>query len=531
MGEINRAQELRVDEISFQKFRENHETIQQITSQLQQMQEQMNFINDSDVKSELWCLTVPINLWWRKSETRKKGSMKQGMRAEKFILRHWSISVILRIRSWNLNIRKKKKGSYSEVTLWKMIPGLMQYSPSEDHQHLKWRPQKSWMSLWRTSSWRNIGVHPGENGGCSKTTQNSKIRMSICVDTSSKTWMAQILVEHWRSRVRAHRWPCTLQFFGSSTDQASTFFCSRWQFLRNFSRLEFPVFFGRAQKVMGIHWRFWTCTTWNCQKLKTMVKRSKNQRLRFRNFDAGHGTIESGAVVQSRKGLIGVEGGKGICYQWKEKSQCSKGDRWSFRHETQYRAQKTEYTAGSQPYHEVEVCRGREVSEAKVTMGHARTPCEYWHPPSANSLKKETSCKAGDKCRFPQYKLMNNQIKSQKQSHFIGLCITRFRCGETRCRKSWNQFKGYERSPYGVNFEDRSHEESERQQRWARSKVWNLRNIFTSSKKKTRLHSTFARKNGCSGCVNKRARKKMVCSWFKREYSHGQQDRPDLNSV
>ena len=53
MGEINRARELRVDEISFRKFRENHETIQQITSQLQQMQEQMNFMNDSDVKSNL----------------------------------------------------------------------------------------------------------------------------------------------------------------------------------------------------------------------------------------------------------------------------------------------------------------------------------------------------------------------------------------------------------------------------------------------------------------------------------------------
>ena len=30
-----------------QKLRENHETIQQLTSQLQQMQEQMNSINDS----------------------------------------------------------------------------------------------------------------------------------------------------------------------------------------------------------------------------------------------------------------------------------------------------------------------------------------------------------------------------------------------------------------------------------------------------------------------------------------------------
>ena len=42
MGEMKRVQELRVDEVSVQKLRENHEAIQQLTSQLQQMQEQMN---------------------------------------------------------------------------------------------------------------------------------------------------------------------------------------------------------------------------------------------------------------------------------------------------------------------------------------------------------------------------------------------------------------------------------------------------------------------------------------------------------
>ena len=42
MGEIKRAQEQLVDEVSLQKLRENHETIQQLTSQLQQKQEQMH---------------------------------------------------------------------------------------------------------------------------------------------------------------------------------------------------------------------------------------------------------------------------------------------------------------------------------------------------------------------------------------------------------------------------------------------------------------------------------------------------------
>ena len=50
----------------------------------------------------------------------------------------------------------------------------------------------------------------------------------------------------------------------------------------------------------------------NYQKLKTMVERSIDQKLRLRNFDARHRRIESGAVVKSRKGLSGVERGKGI---------------------------------------------------------------------------------------------------------------------------------------------------------------------------------------------------------------------------
>ena len=79
----------------------------------------------------------------------------------------------------------------------------------------------------------------------------------------------------------------------------------------------------------------------NYQFLTKMVKRNIDQNLRLRNLDARRGGIESGVVVKSRIGLIGVEGGKGICYQWQEKGQCSQGDRCSFRQEAQDRAQKT----------------------------------------------------------------------------------------------------------------------------------------------------------------------------------------------
>ena len=53
--------------------------------------------------------------------------------------------------------------------------------------------------------------------------------------------------------------------------------------------------------------------------MKTMVKRSIDQKLRLRNFDARHGRIETGAMIKNRKGTSGVEGGKSTCYQWESK--------------------------------------------------------------------------------------------------------------------------------------------------------------------------------------------------------------------
>ena len=53
MGELKRAQELRVDEFSVQKLRESHETIQRLTSQTQEMQEQMKSLTYSEEFQEV----------------------------------------------------------------------------------------------------------------------------------------------------------------------------------------------------------------------------------------------------------------------------------------------------------------------------------------------------------------------------------------------------------------------------------------------------------------------------------------------
>ena len=45
--ELKKAQEMRVDEISIHKLRQSHVTIQELTSQIQELQERVNFLNDS----------------------------------------------------------------------------------------------------------------------------------------------------------------------------------------------------------------------------------------------------------------------------------------------------------------------------------------------------------------------------------------------------------------------------------------------------------------------------------------------------
>ena len=81
------------------------------------------------------------------------------------------------------------------------------------------------------------------------------------------------------------------------------------------------------------------------QKLKTMVKRSTDQKLRLRNFHARHGKIETGAVVTNRRDHRGVERRQQNCYHWKAKGQCSRGDSCSFRHDENERAKSTPKSA------------------------------------------------------------------------------------------------------------------------------------------------------------------------------------------
>ena len=160
-----------------------------------------------------------------------------------------------------------------------------------------------------------------------------------------------------------------------------------------------------------------------------MVKRSIDQKLSLRNFDARHGKIETGAVVKSRKGLRGVERGSGICYEWKEKSQSSTGDQCSFQHMSDDRAPKP--TSKAAPPSEPSMTRGRSASRQRSVRGRSNhgailrqpcryclkdtctiSPCEYWHPPKCQFLKTESECKAGTSVCSCTTRLKKNQVKS-----------------------------------------------------------------------------------------------------------------------
>ena len=131
-------------------------------------------------------------------------------------------------------------------------------------------------------------------------------------------------------------------------------------------------------------------------------------------------------MVKSRRGLFGGERGKGFCYQWKEKGQCSKGDQCSFRHESDDRVPKP--TPKPAPPSEPSMTRGRSASRKRSVRGRSQTdrilrqPCRcflkgtYWHPPQCQFCKTESGCKAGDKCLFPHYKVEEQPSKSRKRA-------------------------------------------------------------------------------------------------------------------
>ena len=76
-------------------------------------------------------------------------------------------------------------------------------------------------------------------------------------------------------------------------------------------------------------------------RLKAMVKRSIEQEIRNKNFEARSGNFEKNAVVKNPGSKPAVQRILGDCWQWEANGQCVKGDNCSFRHDINKRGKSS----------------------------------------------------------------------------------------------------------------------------------------------------------------------------------------------
>ena len=168
-------------------------------------------------------------------------------------------------------------------------------------------------------------------------------------------------------------------------------------------------------------------------RLKTMVKRSIEQKLRTKNFEARNGRFETSAVVKNQGAKQGEQGSLGDCWQWKANRQCSKGDNCSFRHVPKKRAKIDTAEPFSRIFYAAEcetMHREPRVPEAEARVGKwldgraritskeiAQLPfCEKWHSPECLFYKSERGCKFGDKCSYEHRQVYEQPSKKSKKN-------------------------------------------------------------------------------------------------------------------
>ena len=150
-------------------------------------------------------------------------------------------------------------------------------------------------------------------------------------------------------------------------------------------------------------------------RLKTMVKkkRSIEQDMRNKNFEAGHGNYETNAVVKNQGTKQRVQRILGDCWQWETNGQCVKGNNCSFRHDMNKRAKTTQQNPSPRSF-----MRQNKRNASRTRSPRGKSPsgrmspwpckgylkgtcttsfCEKWHPPERLFYKSENGCRFGEK--------------------------------------------------------------------------------------------------------------------------------------
>ena len=151
-------------------------------------------------------------------------------------------------------------------------------------------------------------------------------------------------------------------------------------------------------------------------RLETMVKRSIEQNLRIKNFEARNGNYETNAVVKNQGTKQRAQRTLRDCWQWKANGQCSEGDNCSFRHDVNKRAKMTQPNPSPSSFmqqNETNASRTRSPRGKSPGGRISRRPCkdylkgtctnsfcDKWHPPECLFYKSESGCRFGEKCSY-----------------------------------------------------------------------------------------------------------------------------------
>ena len=163
-----------------------------------------------------------------------------------------------------------------------------------------------------------------------------------------------------------------------------------------------------------------------------MVKRSIEQEIRNKNFEARSGNFEKNSVVKNQGTKQCVQRILGDCWQWETNGQCVKGDNCSFRHDINKRGKVTPSNQSPNSFmqqSERKSSRTRSPRGKSPSGRMSRWPCkdylrgtcnnsfcEKLHPPECLFYKDKNGCRFGEKCSFAHRQVDTQPTKRSKKN-------------------------------------------------------------------------------------------------------------------
>ena len=158
-------------------------------------------------------------------------------------------------------------------------------------------------------------------------------------------------------------------------------------------------------------------------RLKTMVKRSIEQDIRYKNFGARNGNYERNAVVKNQGTKQRGQRILGDRRQRKANGQRSRGDNCSFRHDVNKRGKMTQSNTSPNSFMQQNERKRREpeVPEEEVPKDYLKGTCnnsfcEKWHPPECLFYKTKSGCPFGEKCSYAHRQVDKQPTKRSKKN-------------------------------------------------------------------------------------------------------------------